>query len=118
MLRQAWCDGRRIRNKTLANLSKLPPELVDGFHTVLKCGLAVQDHPDLLRVERCWAHGHVPAVVPDSELGIARRLFPDTADCSLGVLLDRLLAHQCWIETSLRLRDTVSFEVNGIFACG
>ena len=123
LLRQAWREGKRIRKKTLANLSKLPPEVVDGFRTVLRGGLAVQDPSDLLRVERSWAHGHVAAVVarvlaPDSKLATARRLSPDTADSSLGALLelgpvsgnemlamlDWLLARQRWIETSLANR--------------
>ena len=36
LLRQAWRDGSRIRKRTIANLSKLSPEVVDGFRTVLK----------------------------------------------------------------------------------
>ena len=36
LLRQAWREGKRIRKKTVANLSKFPPEIVDGFREVLK----------------------------------------------------------------------------------
>ncbi len=151
LLREAWREGKRIRKKTLANLSRLPPEVVQGFRVVLKGGLAVQDPSELLRVERSWAHGHVAAVLgscrqlglerilhrsrsrerdlalaavvarvlaPDSKLATARRLSPDTADSSLGALLelgpvsgnemlamlDWLLARQKWIETSLANR--------------
>ena len=35
LLRQVWREGRRIRKKTIANLSKLPPHVVEGFRTVL-----------------------------------------------------------------------------------
>ena len=119
LLREARREGKRIRKKTLANLSRLPPEVVDGFRTVLRGGLAVQDASQLLRIERSWAHGHVAAVlVPDSKLATARRLSPATADSSLGALLglgpvsgnemlamlDWLLARQRWIETSLANR--------------
>ena len=119
LLREARREGKRIRKKTLANLSRLPPEVVDGFRTVLRGGLAVQDASQLLRIERSWAHGHVAAVLaPDSKLATARRLSPETADSSLGALLglgpvsgnemlamlDWLLARQRWIETSLANR--------------
>ena len=151
LLRQAWREGKRIRKKTLANLSRLPPEVVDGFRTVLRGGLAVQDASQLLRIQRSWAHGHVVAVLgscrqlglerilhrhrsrerdlalaavvarvlaPDSKLATARRLSPQTADSSLGALLelgpvsgnemlamlDWLLARQQWIQTSLANR--------------
>ncbi len=151
LLREAWREGKRIRKRTLANLSRLPPEVIDGFRTVLKGGLAVQDPSALLRCERSWAHGHVLAVLgtcrylglerilhrhrsreralalaaivarvlaPDSRLATARRLSPETADSSLGTLLqlgtvsgnemlamlDWLLARQQWIETSFANR--------------
>ena len=58
LLRQAWREGRRVRKKTLANLSKLPPDVIDGFRAVLKGGLAVADPSDLLHVERSWTPGH------------------------------------------------------------
>ena len=48
LLREARREGKRIRKKTLANLSRLPPEVVDGFRTVLRGGLAVQDASQLL----------------------------------------------------------------------
>ena len=69
LLRQAWREGQRSRKKTLANLSKLPPEVIDGFRTVLQGGLAVRDAAELLSIERSWAHGHVAAV-----LGTCRQL--------------------------------------------
>ncbi len=69
LLRQAWREGTRIRKKTIANLSKLPPEIIEGFRTVLKGGVAVNNLSDLLTIERSLDHGHVIAV-----LGTARRL--------------------------------------------
>ncbi len=41
LLRQAWREGKRIRKRTVANLSKFPPEIVDGFRAVLKGAVAV-----------------------------------------------------------------------------
>ena len=33
LLRQAWREGKRIRRRTIANLSKLPPALIDGIRS-------------------------------------------------------------------------------------
>ncbi len=75
LLREARREGKRIRKKTLANLSRLPPEVGDGFRTVLRGGLAVQDASQLLRIERSWAHGHVAAVLGTCrQLGLERIL--------------------------------------------
>jgi len=69
LLREAWREGKRIRKRTVANLSRLPPHVVDGFRTVLKGGVAVQDPRDLLDITRSLPHGHAVAV-----LGTARKL--------------------------------------------
>ena len=52
LLRQAWREGKRIRKKTIANLSKLLPHVVEGFRTVLKGGVAVSDPSSLFQIER------------------------------------------------------------------
>jgi len=122
LLRQAWREGKRIRKKTIANLSSFPPEVIDGFRTVLKGGVAASA---------------ASVLAPDSKLATARRLSPDTADSSLGALLrlgpvsgnemlamlDWLLARQRWIETSLanrHLRDAtlILYDVSSSYLEG
>ena len=107
LLRQAWREGRRVRKKTLANLSKLPPEVVAGFRTVLKGGLAVADPSDLLRVERSWAHGHVAAVLGTCRsLGLERILHRHPSrsrDLALAALVARVLAPDSKLATARRL---------------
>ncbi len=34
LLREAWREGRRIRKRTVASLSKFPPHVVAGFRAV------------------------------------------------------------------------------------
>ncbi len=108
LLRQAWREGKRIRKKTVANLSKFPPEIVDGFREVLKGAVAVRDVGELMQVERSLLHGHVAAVLGTArDLGLERMLHrtrsrerqlalaavvsrvlsPETATSSLGALL-------------------------------
>jgi transposase len=72
LLRQAWREGKRIRRKTIANLSKLPPHSIHAIRTVLKGGVAFPSLDQAVTIRRSLPHGHVAAL-----LGLARHLgFP------------------------------------------
>ncbi len=123
LLRQAWRDGKRIRKKTLANLSKLPPDVVDGFRTVLKGGLAVQHPSDLLRVERSWAHGHVAAVLGTCRsLGLERILHRSRSrqrDLALAAIVARVLAPDSKLATARRLSpDSADSSLGALLGLG
>ena len=49
LLRQAWREGKRVREQTIANLSKIRPEMVEGFRAVPK------KHRDRVRAKRLVA---------------------------------------------------------------
>ena len=69
LFRKAWREGKRIRRVTLANLSKLPPHIVDGIRAMLRGGLIVHSPVKTFRLLRALPHGHVAAV-----LGLCRQL--------------------------------------------
>ena len=73
LLRESFRDGPKVRKRTLLNLSKWPPHLVDGLRTLLKGGTAVADLQDHFCIARSRPHGHVAAV-----LGALRRLGLDS----------------------------------------
>ncbi len=69
LLRESyWKDGR-AHKRTLANLSKLPPEVIEGLRVLLKGGRAVSDPCEVFDIIRSLPHGHVAAV-----LGTLRKL--------------------------------------------
>ena len=75
LLREAWREGKRIRKKTIANLSKLKPEHVEGLRAVMKGAVAVTNVNDLLNVERSFPHGHIAATLGTlRSLGLVRVL--------------------------------------------
>jgi hypothetical protein len=41
LLRQSYREGGKVRKRTLANLSKLPDETVEGLRILLKGGTAI-----------------------------------------------------------------------------
>ncbi len=69
LLRQSWREGKRVRHKTVANLTKLPPHVVDGFRAVLKGGAVFTVIDQAVSIRRALLHGHVAAI-----LGVARKL--------------------------------------------
>ena len=62
LLREAWRDGRRIRKRTLANLSGWPIEKIERLKRVLKDEPLV--HPeDAFAILSSLPHGHVEVIV-------------------------------------------------------
>jgi len=76
LLRRTYREGGKVRNETLANLSRLPRETIELVRRSLR-GEQFLSAADAFEVERSLPHGHVAAV-----LGMARQL-------ELARLLDR-----------------------------
>src|ERR1700749_1726978 len=73
LLRESYRDEQgRAQKRTLANLSKLPDDIVDGLKALLKGGTVIGTGPHEVRLTRSLPHGHVAAV-----LGTLRRIALD-----------------------------------------
>jgi transposase len=69
LLRESYRDHGVVKKRTVTNLSKWPPEMVDGLRKMLKGGVVVESLEESFDVTRSLPHGHVAAVV-----GTLRRL--------------------------------------------
>ena len=69
LLRESFRRDGKVRKRTLANLSKWPPAIVEGLRILLKGGTAVASLDAAFDVVRSLPHGHVAAV-----LGTIRQL--------------------------------------------
>lgn len=69
LLRQSYREGKKVRKRTLANLTHWRPEHVEGLQVLLKGGTAIHSLDDAFSIERSLPHGHVAAV-----LGTVRKL--------------------------------------------
>src|SRR3981189_2443640 len=102
LLRESYRDEQgRSQKRTLANLSKLPRDVLVTLKAVLKGGTVVGTGPQELEVERSLPHGHVAAVLGMiRKIGLDRLMLSAAKDpasrrsCNLVVamLVDRLIA--------------------------
>jgi transposase len=63
LLRESFREGGQVRNRTVANISHLPPQTIEGIRQALKGNPGGTLDPTDLEVVRSLPHGHVAAVV-------------------------------------------------------
>jgi transposase len=117
LLRHAWREGRRIRKKTMANLTDWPEDVVQGLRLLLK-GEKFAPVKDVFEIERSVSHGHVKAV-----LETIRKIGLDTVissvpgrqrDLVLGMIAGRLLFPCSKLATTRMWHTTTLAEELGI----
>lgn len=102
LLRESFRDENgRTQKRTLANLSKLPDDVVVMLQAILKGGTLVGAGTDELQIERALPHGHVAAALGMTRRIALDRLILSTAndaasrrycDLVLAMIVDRLIA--------------------------
>lgn len=74
LLREGWRDGKKVRKRTIANLSKLPKEQIEAMRRILK-GDKLVAVDELFDNVASWQHGQVTAVrTAMRKLGFAKLL--------------------------------------------
>src|SRR6516165_9392309 len=93
LVRRTFRDAGKVRNETLANLSKLPADVITAIEATLK-GQALVPAEARCRIGRSWPHGHVAAVAAMARsLGLPTLLGPAcrTRDLALGLIISRVI---------------------------
>ena len=90
LLRESYRQDGKVRKRTLVNLSKWPPELIEQFQQLLKGVPTIDKLEDAFEIVRSRPHGHVRAV--------------------LGTL-HQLKLHRAILQRSSRNRDLVQAMV-------
>jgi transposase len=97
LLREAWREGKKIRKRTIANLTQWPVEKVEALRCLLKNEPMVASREAVI-IERSLPHGHVEAV-----LGTIKKLGLDgllasrpcrERDLVVAMIAERLI-HPC-----------------------
>lgn len=102
LLRESYRDDqRRSQKRTLANLSRLPGDIIDALRGLLKGGTVIGTSVGELEVERSLPHGHVAAALRMIRKIAFDRLILSTAkdaasrrycDLVVAMMIDRLIA--------------------------
>lgn len=95
LLRESYREGRKVRKRTLCNLSNWPAAHIEGLRGVLKGGTVIPAERNAFAVIRSLPHGHVAAALGTARrIGLDRILGPDGNRCRdliLALLVGRIL---------------------------
>src|SRR5438067_122523 len=101
LLRESWRDEKgRTHKCTLANLSKVPADLLEGLNALLKGGTVIGTGAGEIAIERSLAHGHVAAALGMISKIALDRLILSTAngkasrrfcDLAVAMIVDQLI---------------------------
>lgn len=117
LLRESYRQGKKVRKRTLANLSALSDEQIEAIRSVLS-GVAVRPVEELFEVVRSRPHGHVQAVrVAMQRLNfqslIASRSSPER-DRVCAMVAARVLAPHTKLATTRWWQTTTLAEEFGV----
>lgn len=122
LLRESYRDGDKVKNRTIANLSKWPAEKVEALRAVLR-GDTLVPAGEGLEIVRSVPHGHVMAA-----LGTIRRigldkLLPAAAkrkrDLALALIIGRLIDPESKLATARALDETTaSHSLSAVLGLG
>ena len=123
LLRKTWREGKRIRRQTLANLSKVPPPLVDAIRSFLQGGVVFSSLDQAVTLQRSLPHGHVAALLGlATQLGLPRILHRTPGrqrNLALAALIARLIHPASKLATARGLSpDTADSSLGVLLGLG
>jgi len=119
LLRESYRQGKRVRKRTLANLTRWPEELIEGLRILLKGGKAVENVEDLdgFEIVRSLPHGHVAAVLGAvRKLGLERIVASRRSrqrDLVVGLIVARIIDPRSKLATARGLSEETAFTSLG-----
>ncbi len=123
LLREAWREGKRIRRRTVANLSKMPPALVDAVRAALDGGVVFPSLDAAVAIRRSRPHGHVAAVLGTlRSLGLVRVLGRKAGrrrDLAVAAVVARIIDPASKLATARALDpETASTSLGAVLGLG
>ncbi|EGJ29572.1 MULTISPECIES: IS1634 family transposase [Moorena] len=92
LLRESYREGNKVRKRTLANLSKLPDDVIENLRIVLKGGVAVENYGEAFQIKRSLPHGHISGVLGTlNKLGVPE-LIDGKASKNRAVIIAMIVA--------------------------
>jgi transposase len=123
LLRESYREDGKVRKRTLANLSSLPDEVIEGLKVLLRGGVAVASAEEVFSIERSLPHGHVAAVL-GSARGVGAAVWfgsapKDLQPLLLAMLTARIISPASKLATHRMLHDdTASTSLGRVLGLG
>ena len=111
LLRESYREDGKVRKRTLANLSSLSAEVIEGLKVLLRGGVAVPETQEVFSIERSLPHGHVAAVLAAARQCDAAAWFASAPEGLRALLLAMLVARA---RQRLRPRRPALFARSGL----
>jgi len=121
LLRESFREGTKVRKRTLANLSALPPDQIDAIRRTLK-GERLVPAAELFDIVRSVHHGHVEAVqIAMKQLGFESLVASRSSrerDLVMAMVTARILAPDSKLATVRSWHTTTVPEIFGVTDAG
>jgi Transposase DDE domain len=108
LLRESYREGGKVRNRTIANLSKWPPEKVEALRAVLR-GEKLAPAGEGLEIIRAVPHGHVMAAIGTMKRIGLDKLLPAAPkrkrDLAMALIVARLINPESKLATARALDE-------------
>lgn len=121
LVRQSYREDGKVKHRTLANLSKLPPAAVDAVRAVLR-GDPLGPLEQSFEIERSLPHGHVLAVLGElHKLGVDRILAARPRrerELAIAMIVSRVLRPDSKLATARSLTQTTLAASLGVEGAG
>lgn len=117
LLRDGRREGKKVRKRTLANLSQWPAEQIASFRALLR-GERLVPVQDLLRIERSLPHGHVEIILQAiHQLGLDSLIASKRCrqrDLVVAMIVERLIHPRSKLASTRHWSDTTLAETLGL----
>ncbi len=123
LLRESYREDGKVKKRTLANLSCLSDDVIEGLKVLLRGGVAVPSADAVFTVERSLPHGHVAAVLGAARGSGASAWFgsapQDLQPLLLAMLVSRVISPASKLATHRQLHDdTASSSLGRVLGVG
>ena len=123
LLRESYREDGKVRKRTLANLSCLSGDVIEGLKLLLRGGVAVTSAAEVFSVERSLPHGHVAAVLGSARGSGAMAWFgaapKELQPLLLAMLVARVISPSSKLATHRMLHnDTATSSLGRVLGVG
>lgn len=116
LLRESYRQEGKVRNRTLANLTHWPPDLVEGLGQLLQGGKIIEELADF-EVLRSLPHGHVAATLGAlRNVGLDKLIAPRRSrrrDLVVAMIVARVIDPRSKLATARGLSNETAFTSLG-----